>query len=256
MPPQVTALMARRPFKVATVALAKVGKSDFLISLLVHAAAGAPFLRFTAPRPLRVFYLQAEIQYHYLRERLQQLRLDPTILACARDTLVVTPKLRMLLDTQGVALVATAIRQAFSDAPPDILCIDPIRNLFDGGPAGEGENDNAAMLFFLQSRVEAEGPCLRLGQVPEPDRRHGVEAQRLGGQDAAVAGDQHTGIVHQHRDVKAELGDRGGELRHLRLRVRPGVRRIGRERGHRHHLDAKGQAASAMASTRAAATAS
>ena len=133
----------------------KVGKSDFLISLLVHAAAGAPFLRFTAPRPLRVFYLQAEIQYHYLRERLQQLRLDPGVVARARDTLVVTPKLRMLLNEQGVPLVAAAIRAAFPDAPPDIICIDPIRNLFDGGPAGEGENDNAAMMFFLQSRVEA-----------------------------------------------------------------------------------------------------
>ncbi|MBC4018253.1 AAA family ATPase [Siccirubricoccus deserti] len=133
----------------------KVGKSDFLISLLVHAAAGTPFLRFTAPRPLRVFYLQAEIQYHYLRERLQQLRLDPAIVARARDTLVVTPKLRMLLDDQGVPLVAAAIRVAFPDAPPDIICIDPIRNLFDGGPAGEGENDNAAMMFFLQGRVEA-----------------------------------------------------------------------------------------------------
>jgi RecA-family ATPase len=133
----------------------KVGKSDFLISLLIHAAAGAPFLRFTASRPLRVFYLQAEIQYHYLRERLQQLRLDPAILAKARDTLVVTPKLRMLLDEQGVGLVAAGIRSAFPDAPPDIICIDPIRNLFDGGPEGEGENDNGAMLFFLQSRVEA-----------------------------------------------------------------------------------------------------
>jgi hypothetical protein len=133
----------------------KVGKSDFLISLLIHAAAGAPFLRFTAPRPLRVFYLQAEIQYHYLRERLQQLRLDPAILAKARDTLVVTPKLRLLLDEQGLGLVAAGIRSAFPDAPPDIICIDPIRNLFDGGPEGEGENDNGAMLFFLQSRVEA-----------------------------------------------------------------------------------------------------
>lgn len=133
----------------------KVGKSDFLINLLVHAAAGAPFLHFTATRPLRVFYLQAEIQYHYLRERLQQLRLDPGVVARARDTLVVTPKLRMLLDEQGVPLVATAIRAAFPDAPPDIICIDPIRNLFDGGPAGEGENDNGAMMFFLQSRVEA-----------------------------------------------------------------------------------------------------
>jgi len=133
----------------------KVGKSDFLINLLVHAAAGAPFLRFTAPRPLRVFYLQAEIQYHYLRERLQQLRLNPGVVARARDTLVVTPKLRMLLDDPGVPLVAAAIRAAFPDAPPDIICIDPIRNLFDGGPAGEGENDNGAMMFFLQSRVEA-----------------------------------------------------------------------------------------------------
>lgn len=133
----------------------KVGKSDFLISLLIHAAAGAPFLRFTAPRPLRVFYLQAEIQYHYLRERLQQLRLDPAILAQARDTLVVTPKLRLLLNEEGVGLVAAGIRSAFPDAPPDIICIDPIRNLFDGGPEGEGENDNGAMLFFLQSRVEA-----------------------------------------------------------------------------------------------------
>jgi hypothetical protein len=61
----------------------------------------------------------------------------------------------MLLDEQGVALVAAGIRSAFPDAPPDIICIDPIRNLFDGGPEGEGENDNGAMLFFLQSRVEA-----------------------------------------------------------------------------------------------------
>ena len=133
----------------------KVGKSDFLINLLAHAAAGEKFLRFAPPRPLRVFYLQAEIQYHYLRERLQDLRIDAQVLARARDTLVATPKLKILLDEQGVTLVAAAIRCAFPDAPPDIICVDPLRNLFDGGPSGEGENDNSAMLFFLQSRVEA-----------------------------------------------------------------------------------------------------
>ena len=132
----------------------KVGKSDFLINLLVHAAAGVPFLRFTPPRPLRVFYLQAEIQYHYLRERLQTLRLDPVTLHRARDNLVATPKLRMLLDENGVALTIAAIRAHFPTDPPDIICLDPIRNLFDGGPDGDGENDNTAMLFFLQSRVE------------------------------------------------------------------------------------------------------
>jgi len=129
----------------------KVGKSDFLISWLVHMAAGVPFLGFTPPRPLRVFYLQAEIQYHYLRERMQQIALPVTVIAAARDTFIATPKLRLLLDAKGVARVAEAIRAAFPDAPPDIIVIDPIRNLFDGG----GENDNAAMMFFLKDRVES-----------------------------------------------------------------------------------------------------
>ncbi|AXC51240.1 hypothetical protein DRW48_11755 [Paracoccus suum] len=132
----------------------KVGKSDLLISWLVHMAAGQPFLGFTPPRPLRIFYLQAEIQYHYLRERLKQIALPPDVLAAARDTFVATPKLKMLLDNEGSVRVARAIQSAFPDAPPDILCVDPIRNLFDGGPDGGGENDNTAMMFFLKERVE------------------------------------------------------------------------------------------------------
>ncbi|WP_262983153.1 helicase RepA family protein [Paracoccus mutanolyticus] len=69
----------------------KVGKSDFLISWLVHMAAGVPFLGFTPPRPLRVFYLQAELQYHYLRERLHQIGLPSEVLVAARDGFVATP---------------------------------------------------------------------------------------------------------------------------------------------------------------------
>ncbi|MCB1373965.1 MAG: AAA family ATPase [Amaricoccus sp.] len=133
----------------------KVGKSDFLGHLLVHMAAGRRFLSFAPPRPLRVFYLQAEIQYHYLRERLRAIRLDTPVLAAARDTFVATPKLKVVLDAQGIAAAAAAIREAFPDAPVDILCVDPIRNVFDGGPDGAGENDNAAMMFFLRERIEA-----------------------------------------------------------------------------------------------------
>ena len=133
----------------------KVGKSDFLISWLVHMAAGVPFLGFTPPRPLRVFYLQAELQYHYLRERLHQIGLPPEVLDSARDGFVATPRLKLLLDGGGVARVAEAVRSAFRDSPPDVLCIDPIRNVFDGGPDSGGENDNSAMMFFLRERVEA-----------------------------------------------------------------------------------------------------
>jgi len=132
----------------------KVGKSDLLISWLVHMAAGVPFLDFTPPRPLRVFYLQAEIQYHYLRERMKQISLPKQVMTGARDNLVATPKLNLLLDVEGSVRVAQAIRRAFPAEPVDIICIDPIRNLFDGGPDGGGENDNTAMMFFLKERVE------------------------------------------------------------------------------------------------------
>jgi hypothetical protein len=132
----------------------KVGKSDFLISWLVHMAAGVPFLGFTPPRPLRVFYLQAEIQYHYLRERLKQIALPPEVIAAARDTFVATPKLKLLLDDQGSAMAAASVKEAFPNDPVDILCVDPIRNVFDGGPDGGGENDNGAMMFFLRDHVE------------------------------------------------------------------------------------------------------
>lgn len=63
---------------------AKVGKSDFVLSLLVHMAAGEPFLGFAPPRPLRVFYLQAEIQKPYLTERVKLMRIAEDVISRAR----------------------------------------------------------------------------------------------------------------------------------------------------------------------------
>jgi hypothetical protein len=164
MPPDIIAPRVLTPGGLLVLGGApKVGKSDFLISMLVHMAAGVPFLGFQPPAALRVYYLQAEIQYHYLRERLQQIRLDAEIITAALDNLVATPKLRLLLDEKGLALAAASIQEHFPDAPPDIICLDPIRNLFDGGEDGGGENDNNAMMFFLTERVE------RLREAVAPD---------------------------------------------------------------------------------------
>ncbi len=140
----------------------KVGKSDFLLSWLTHMAAGATFLGMRPPRPLRIFYLQAEVQYHYLRERVKEIRLPVHRLLDARGNFVATSQLRLLLDDAGLAQIIPAIAKAFQDLPPDIIVIDPIRNVFDGGEAG-GENDNGAMLYFLSQRVE------RLRHAVNPD---------------------------------------------------------------------------------------
>jgi hypothetical protein len=50
--------------------------------------------------------------------------------------------------------VIEALQRAAAQGGVDILVIDPIRNVFDGGPEGNSENDNNAMLFFLRERVE------------------------------------------------------------------------------------------------------
>jgi hypothetical protein len=133
----------------------KVGKSDFLISLLAHMAAGEDFLGLRCMRPQRVFYLQAEVQYHYLRERIQKLALPQGKHGALRHNFVVTGQLRLILNETGLQRTIETIKAKFPDQPPDIIAIDPIRNVFDGGPSGESENDNNAMLFFLQERVEA-----------------------------------------------------------------------------------------------------
>ena len=141
----------------------KVGKSDFLLSWLTHMAAGAPFLGMTPPRPLRIFYLQAEVQYHYLRERVKSIKLPAHCVAQARNNFIATPQLRLLLNDEGLSQVIAAVRGAFDGEPPDIIAIDPIRNVFDGGVGSGGENDNAAMMFFLSQRVD------RLRAAVNPD---------------------------------------------------------------------------------------
>jgi putative DNA primase/helicase len=56
----------------------------------------------------------------------------------------------MLLDEKGVEMVRDAILWHVDPKLLDIIAIDPLRNVYDG----EGENDNTAMLNFLQDRVE------------------------------------------------------------------------------------------------------
>lgn len=126
----------------------KVGKSDFILSWLMHMAAGVEFMGMKPPRPLKVFYLQAEIGYHYLRERINMVDIDRHARDVASRNMVITPKLRMVLDGDGVDKVGNTIRKM---GGCDIIAIDPLRNLFDG----ESENDNAEMIAFLINRVEA-----------------------------------------------------------------------------------------------------
>ncbi len=130
----------------------KVGKSDFLLSWLAHMAAGLSFLDMVPARPLKIVYVQAEVRYPYLKERIQNIVLPKEGLKLARTNLVVTPQLHLVLNDEGLEQLIQTISLQFNGESPDIIAIDPIRNVFDGGGTG-GENDNDAMMFFLTRRV-------------------------------------------------------------------------------------------------------
>ena len=131
----------------------KVGKSDFLLSMFIHFAAGEPFLEMQPHKPLRIFYLQMEIQSYYVGERINNLSVSYDIKQRAGENLYVTPRLKLILNEEGLKACIRHIRERFGKQLPDVICIDPLRNVFDGGNHG-GENDNNAMLFFLQERAE------------------------------------------------------------------------------------------------------
>jgi hypothetical protein len=126
----------------------KVGKSDFILSWLMHMAAGSEFMGMKPAKPLKVFYLQAEIGYHYLRERINCVDISRENLGLAQKNMLITPRIRMLLDVDGVSKVGNTIRKM---GGCDIIAIDPLRNVYDQ----ESENDNPQMMRFLQGRVEA-----------------------------------------------------------------------------------------------------
>ncbi|WP_342270118.1 AAA family ATPase [Rickettsia endosymbiont of Orchestes rusci] len=132
----------------------KVGKSDFLLSLFVHLAAGQEFLGFKPVRPLKIFYYQTEVEYDYLRERLQNMQFPKELMDKAQINLYITPASKLLLDAEGINIIAEDVKKVLNDAP-DIIAVDPLRNVFDGGRSGATENENDAMMFFLRERVEA-----------------------------------------------------------------------------------------------------
>ena len=133
----------------------KAQKSLLLQEMLVSCAIGATFLlnTFTVARPLRVFWLQAEMNRKLLRRRAREFdSLTPAERELVGRNLVISERFRMLLSENGVKMVVETIRKAFPDGQmPDIIGIDPLANVFDG----EDENNNSQLLRFLTTRIEA-----------------------------------------------------------------------------------------------------
>jgi hypothetical protein len=131
----------------------KAQKSFLLTEMLVACATGGTFLggKFTVPRPLKVFYLQAEMNKKLLKRRAKMMSfLSPEEKRLLHANLAVTERLTIRLDMPGVADVIHAIKARFPEGGPDIIAIDPLANLFDG----ESEDKAPEVMQFLTQRLE------------------------------------------------------------------------------------------------------
>lgn len=132
----------------------KAQKSFLQQEVLVACATGGRFLcgAFQVPRPLRVFWLQAEMNRKLLRKRAREFSFltgeERQLLA---KNLIISERFHMILNDDGVKTAVETIKAVFPGEPPDILAFDPLANLFDA----ENENDNALLMRFLTGRIEA-----------------------------------------------------------------------------------------------------
>lgn len=128
----------------------KAGKSDFFINFFVHLAAGKSFLGFWPARPLRIYYLQAEMPHIYMNERIRRISLDPAILAIAENNIYFSNRFVRRLDNDACEDIVAEIKKKFGDIPPNIIAVDPLANVFYSDNPNADENNNAAMLAMMQ----------------------------------------------------------------------------------------------------------
>ncbi|WP_425386369.1 AAA family ATPase [Wolbachia endosymbiont (group A) of Barypeithes pellucidus] len=110
-------------------------------------AGGISFLGMKPERPLKVFYLQNEMEYDYIRERLQQLKVNQKILDIATENLAITPKTKLALNLEGIERIKSIIEEKFNPKTVDLIVIDSLYNIRDYG-------NSRAMLSFLQDGTE------------------------------------------------------------------------------------------------------
>lgn len=133
----------------------KAQKSFLLQEILIACATGTGFLEdlFKAPRPLRVFYLQAEMNRALLRKRAREVRgISDNDRRLLETNFKMSERFHMPLNEQGTQTAIATIRREFPNPlePPDIIAFDPLANLYDG----ESENDSTQIMRFLSSRLE------------------------------------------------------------------------------------------------------
>jgi len=129
----------------------KVGKTDYMFSMLSRFASGTPFLGMEPLRPLVSVYIQCEVGFDIFRMRMRYMGVSDEIIIRGRGNLIFTDRFDSILTPDNIQLAVQQITSRLCGRLPDIIAIDPLRNVFDPGPHTGGENNNDAMIYFIRN---------------------------------------------------------------------------------------------------------
>lgn len=133
----------------------KVGKTQLILNLLIKMALGQPYLGLFVPtRPLNVYYLQTEVKKYTLYQRLKANKILNSFIDCKERGSIRISKAnkKIKFDNDGIKKIVSRIRQSFGIIPPDIICVDPLRNLYFADNKGNDNTVEGMQEFF--SRLE------------------------------------------------------------------------------------------------------
>jgi len=119
----------------------KVGKTSFLLSLLAHMAGGISFLNMKPAKPLKILYLQDEMNRDGVRRRVQQLKINQKLMDLVKENLVITAEIKITLNDEGIEWIKDTIMKKFGTKTVDLIAIDSLTTHF-------------MMLSFLQNGIE------------------------------------------------------------------------------------------------------
>ncbi|WP_353272416.1 AAA family ATPase [Wolbachia endosymbiont (group A) of Urophora cardui] len=119
----------------------KIGKTSFLLSLLAHMAAGISFLNMKPAKPLKILYLQDEMNRDGVRRRVQQLKINQKLMDLVKENLVITAEIKITLNDEGIEWIKDTIMKKFGTKTVDLIAIDSLTTHF-------------MMLSFLQNGIE------------------------------------------------------------------------------------------------------
>jgi len=108
----------------------KIGKSFFILTMLLHMAAGVEYLDFIPSRKLKICYMQAEVTDRRIEERIEAISVPIISDNSWKENFIISDRTQIPFSEEGLETWIKFTLERCGSNIPDVICIDPLRNFY------------------------------------------------------------------------------------------------------------------------------